>query len=140
MPVYASAPIMARALVSASKVTLATDVLFDFGKATLRPEAKAKLDDLAAKAAGVKLEVILAVGHSDRLEGENPKRKLSEERAAAVKAYLVSKGVPEGRVYVEGKGSKQPVTGEKCKGPKNAKTIACLQPDRRVDIELIGMQ
>ncbi|HZX33049.1 MAG TPA: VIT domain-containing protein [Rhodocyclaceae bacterium] len=137
-PAYAASPLVSYGRVASSKITLATDVQFDFGKATLRPEAKATLDKLAADVAGLKLEVILVVGHSDRLEGENSKRRLSEERAAAVKAYLVSKGVPAERVYVEGKGSRQPVTGEKCQGPKNAKTIACLQPDRRVDIELIG--
>ena len=59
--------------------------------------------------------------------------------AAAVKEYLVAKGIEANRVYTEGKGEKQPVTGDKCKG--NAKTkalIDCLQPDRRVDIEVIG--
>ncbi|MBU3697189.1 MAG: OmpA family protein, partial [Dechloromonas sp.] len=43
------------------------------------------------------------------------------------------------RVYTEGKGEKQPVTGDKCKGnAKTAALISCLQPDRRVDIEVIG--
>ena len=51
----------------------------------------------------------------------------------------VKKGIPANRVYTEGKGSKQPVTKpNQCKGPKSAKVIACLQPDRRVDIEIIG--
>ena len=65
--------------------------------------------------------------------------RVGEKRAAAVKDYLVAKGIPANRVYTEGKGSKQPVTkANECKGPKSAKVIACLQPDRRVDIELIG--
>jgi len=121
------------------KITVAADALFDFDKAVLRPEGKAKLDELVAKAGAVNLEVILAVGHTDRIGGEAYNQKLSERRAAAVKEYLVGKGIEANRVYTEGKGKHQPVTGDKCKG--NAKTkalIECLQPDRRVEIELIG--
>ncbi len=121
------------------KVTVAADALFDFDKAVLRPEGKAKLDELVSKAAAIKLEVILAVGHTDRLGSNAYNQKLSEKRAAAVKEYLVGKGIEANRVYTEGKGETQPVTGDKCKG--NAKTkalIECLQPDRRVDIEVIG--
>ncbi|MBS4017750.1 MAG: OmpA family protein [Dechloromonas sp.] len=121
------------------KITVAADALFDFNKAVLRPEGKAKLDELVAKAAQIKLEVILAVGHTDRIGGAAYNQKLSEKRAAAVKEYLVAKGIEANRVYTEGKGKTQPVTGDTCKG--NAKTqalINCLQPDRRVDIEVIG--
>mgnify|MGYP001014845057 FL=1 len=121
------------------KITVAADALFDFNKAVLRPAGKAKLDELVSKAKAIKLEVILAVGHTDRVGGDAYNQKLSEKRAAAVKEYLVAKGIEANRVYTEGKGEKQPVTGDKCKG--NAKTkalIDCLQPDRRVDIEVIG--
>ncbi|OMG54548.1 hypothetical protein BJN45_04785 [Azonexus hydrophilus] len=121
------------------KITVAADALFDFNKAVLRPEGKAKLDELVSKAAAIKLEVILAVGHTDRIGGNAYNQKLSEKRAAAVKEYLVAKGIEANRVYTEGKGETQPVTGDTCKG--NAKTkalIDCLQPDRRVDIEVIG--
>jgi OOP family OmpA-OmpF porin len=121
------------------KITVAADALFDFNKATLRPEGKAKLDELVSKAAAIKLEVILVVGHTDRIGSDAYNQKLSEKRAAAVKEYLVAKGIEANRVYTEGKGEKQPVTGDKCKG--NAKTkalIDCLQPDRRADIEIIG--
>jgi len=121
------------------KVTVAADALFDFNKAVLRPEGKAKLDELVAKAKAIKLEVILAVGHTDRIGGDAYNQKLSEKRAAAVKEYLVAKGIEANRVYTEGKGEKQPVTGNKCKGEKKSKAlIDCLQPDRRVDIEVIG--
>lgn len=122
-----------------SKVTLAADALFDFNKADLRPEGKAKLDDVAAKAKDIVLEVVIAVGHADRIGSAAYNQKLSEKRAMAVKQYLVGKGIPANRVYTEGKGSKQPVTkAGDCKGPKSPKVIACLQPDRRVDIEIIG--
>jgi OmpA-OmpF porin, OOP family len=121
------------------KITVAADALFDFNKAVLRPAGKAKLDELVSKAKAIKLEVILAVGHTDRIGGDAYNQKLSEKRAAAVKEYLVAKGIEANRVYTEGKGKKQPVTGDKCKGTAKTKAlIDCLQPDRRVDIEVIG--
>ena len=124
---------------SGEKITVAADALFDFNKAVLRPAGKAKLDELVSKAKAIKLEVILAVGHTDRIGGDAYNQKLSEKRAAAVKEYLVAKGIEANRVYTEGKGEKQPVTGDKCKGTKKSKAlIDCLQPDRRVDIEVIG--
>jgi OOP family OmpA-OmpF porin len=122
-----------------TKETIAADALFDFDKAVLRPEGRTKLDEVAARSGQLALEVVIAVGHADRLGKAAYNQKLSERRAAAVKDYLVSKGIPANRIYTEGKGSNQPVTkpGD-CKGPKSPKVIACLQPDRRVDIEIIG--
>ncbi|AMO35818.1 Outer membrane protein A precursor [Thauera humireducens] len=139
-PVAAAKPAPAPApKPTADKIKLAADALFDFDKATLKPEGRAKLDDLAAKSKQLKLEVILAVGHTDRLGSDAYNQKLSERRAAAVKTYLVSKGVEANRVYTEGKGEKQPVTGNKCDNVKNRKAlIECLQPDRRVEVEVIG--
>jgi OOP family OmpA-OmpF porin len=125
------------------KVKLAADTLFDFDKATLRPEGKAKLDEIVSQLGKYNVEVILAVGHTDRIGSDAYNQKLSERRADAVKKYLISKGVPANRVYTEGKGEKMPVTGDKCKnmGPenrRNKKLIDCLQPDRRVEIQVIG--
>ena len=128
---------------AAAKITLAADALFDFDKADLRAEGKTKLDDLVGKAKAVKLEVVIAVGHADRIGDDKYNQALSERRAAAVKTYLVSKGIEANRVYAEGKGEKQPVSGDKCKNmgaenDKNKKLVECLQADRRVDIEVIG--
>ena len=95
---------------SGDKITVAADALFDFNKATLRPEGKAKLDEVVAKAKDIKLEVIIAVGHTDRIGSDSYNQKLSERRAASVKQYLVSKGIDANRVYTEGKGKKNPVT------------------------------
>jgi len=127
---------------AAKKVTMAADALFDFNKAVLRPEGKAKLDQLTKDIKNIKLEVIIAVGHADRIGNDKYNQKLSERRAASVKDYLVSKGVEANRVYAEGKGEKQPVTGDKCgkSVAKSKKLIDCLQPDRRVEIEVIGTQ
>jgi OOP family OmpA-OmpF porin len=128
---------------AAKKVTLAADALFDFDKAVLRPEGKAKLDKLSEDIKGIKLEVIIAVGHADRIGSDKYNQKLSERRAAAVKDYLVGKGLEANRVYAEGKGEKQPVTTAAQCGTsvkKSKKLIECLQPDRRVEIEVIGTQ
>lgn len=127
---------------AAKKVTLAADTLFDFDKAVLRPEGRATLDKLVNDMRAIKLEVIIAVGHADRIGTDQYNQKLSERRAAAVKDYLVGKGVEANRIYAEGKGEKQPVTGDKCGKSvvKTKKLIECLQPDRRVEIEVIGTQ
>ncbi len=127
------------------KITLAADALFDFDKAILRPEGKAKIDDAIGKLGSIELEVIIAVGHADRIGKDKYNQTLSEKRAAAVKDYIVSKGVAANRVYTEGKGETQPVTGDACKKMgaesfRNKKLVDCLQPDRRVEIEVIGTQ
>src|SRR6185369_7152479 len=91
------------------KVTFAADAFFDFDKSDLKPEGKAKLDDLVGKMAGINLEVIIAVGHTDSIGTDAYNQKLSVRRAEAVKHYLVGKGIEKNRVYTEGKGEKQPV-------------------------------
>jgi OOP family OmpA-OmpF porin len=126
-----------------TKVTLAADALFDYDKATLRPEGQAKLDDLAQKASALKIEVIIVVGHADRIGSDKYNQALSERRAAAVKAHLMDRGIEANRIYTEGKGETQSVTDDKCKNMgrdhrSNKPLVACLQPDRRVDIEVIG--
>ena len=123
----------------AEKLTLDADTLFDFDKATLRPAGRDALDSFVSKLRDVSPETIMAIGHTDRIGTERYNQRLSEQRVASVKAYMVSKGVEPGRIYTEGKGETQPVTkAGDCLGPKSAKVIACLQPDRRVDIEVIG--
>ena len=129
-PAAATKPAAAAPKPAAQKVTLAADALFDFNKADLRAEGKAKLDKLAADIKGIKLEVIIAVGHADRFGTDAYNQKLSEKRAEAVKAYLVSKGVEPNRVYTEGKGEKQPVASNKTKDGR--------AKNRRVEIEVIG--
>ncbi len=122
-----------------TKVTLDADALFDFDKAVLRPAGRASLDDFVAKMKEIEPEVIIATGHSDRIGSTVYNQRLSEQRVEAVKAYLVSRGIESKRTHTEGKGETQPVTksGE-CDGAVTAKLIACLQPDRRVDVEVVG--
>ena len=114
----------------ATKVTYAADAFLDFDKSVLKPEGKAKLDDLASKVKDINLEVIIAVGHTDSVGSDAYNQKLSVRRSEAVKAYLVSKGIEKNRVYTEGKGEKQPVADNKTKEGR--------AKNRRVEIEVVG--
>lgn len=116
--------------VAASKVTYAADAFFDFNKSVLKPEGKAKLDDLASKIKSINLEVIIAVGHTDSVGSVAYNQKLSVRRAEAVKAYLVSKGIERNRIYTEGKGKSQPVADNK--------TAQGRAKNRRVELEVVG--
>ena len=111
-------------------MTFAADAFFDFDKAVLKPEGKAKLDDLASKVKAINLEVIIAVGPTDSVGSDAYNQKLSVRRAEAVKAYLVTKGIEKNRVYTEGKGEKQPVADNK--------TTEGRAKNRRVEIEVVG--
>lgn len=143
-PVAPAAPPKAAAVAPVSeRVTLSADVLFEFDRAVLRDGGKQQLDKLVGDTKGVALEVIIASGHADRIGDANYNQRLSTRRAETVKAYLVSKGIEPNRVYAEGKGEAQPVTGDKCakmgrEHRSNKKLVDCLQPDRRVDVEVIG--
>jgi OOP family OmpA-OmpF porin len=127
-----------------AKITLAADTLFAFDKAILKPEGKAALDNVVNQAKALKVEVIVAVGYTDRIGSAEYNLALSQRRAAAVKTYLVSKGIPADKIYTEGKGKANPVTGKTCDkigGPQNGsnkKLVDCLQPDRRAVLEIIG--
>ncbi|MBU3667635.1 MAG: OmpA family protein [Rhodocyclaceae bacterium] len=127
-----------------AKITLAADTLFAFNKADLKPEGKKALDNVVEQAKALKVEVIVAVGYTDRIGSDAYNLKLSQKRAASVKSYLVTKGIPADKIYTEGKGKANPVTGTTCNkigGPQdgsNKKLVDCLQPDRRAVLEIIG--
>ena len=129
-PAAAAAPAPAPAAAVSSKVTYAADAFFDFDKSVIKPEGKAKLDDLIGKVKAINLEVIIAVGHTDSVGSDAYNQKLSLRRSQAVKAYLVSKGIDKTRIYTEGKGEKQPVADNKTKEGR--------AKNRRVEIEVVG--
>ena len=129
VPAPAPAPVVV-APPAATKVTYAADAFFDFNKSVIKPEGKAKLDDLIGKIKDINLEVIIAVGHTDSVGSDAYNQKLSVRRSEAVKAYLVSKGIEKNRVYTEGKGEKQPVADNK--------TAEGRAKNRRVEIEVVG--
>ncbi|WP_296445232.1 OmpA family protein [Rhodoferax sp. UBA5149] len=121
------------------RYSLSTDALFAFGKSTLKPVGEARLDDLANKLREVNISSITYTGHADRIGSSDANQRLSEGRAESVKTYLASRGVQYEHVQVVGMGETQPVTSsDACRGPVSAKVIACLQPDRRVDIDVAG--
>ena len=116
--------------VSQSKITLQADTLYDFDKATLKPEGKATLDKIAKDLSKIKLEVIIAVGNTDSVGTDAYNMALGQRRAQSVKAYLVSKGVDGSRIYTESKGKSNPVAS-------NA-TAEGRAKNRRTDIEVVG--
>jgi OOP family OmpA-OmpF porin len=120
----------------AQKVTLAADVRFDFDKSAIKPNFKDRLDALSSQIGGINLEVVIAIGHADPIGTLQYNQKLSVRRADAAKAYLVSKGIEPNRVYTEGKGETQPVKA--CPKLSGKSLIDCLQPNRRVELEVIG--
>ena len=121
------------------KYSFSGDALFGFGKTDLMPSGEAQLDELIAKLRDVNVESISDIGHADRIGSPELNQRVSERRAESVKAYLVSKGIQSDRISASGMGQSQPVTNlDDCKGVKAARLIACLQPDRRVDIEVVG--
>jgi len=131
-PVPPPAPV-----ISSQKITYQADTLFDFDKAILKPGGKEKMDDLASKIGDLNLEVVVATGYTDRIGSDKYNDRLSLRRAQAVKAYLVSKGIEANRIYTEGKGKRNPVTTG-CNQKNRKALIACLAPDRRVEVEVVG--
>ena len=113
-------------------IVIQADALFDFDKSVVRPDGKKRIDEALAKLQGVDLEMVIATGHTDSVGTDAYNQKLSERRAAAVKEYLVSKGIPAAKVTTIGKGESQPVATNK--------TAEGRQKNRRVDIEFKGVK
>ena len=127
MPAPAPAP---APMPTSEKVSFAAEALFDFDKSVVKPAGRAALDDLLMKLQGMNTEVMVTVGHTDSVGSDAYNQKLSQRRAEAVKAYIVSKGVDASRVYTEGKGESQPVADNK--------TAEGRAKNRRVTVEVVG--
>jgi OmpA-OmpF porin, OOP family len=113
-------------------MVIQADALFDFDKSVLRPDGRKSIDDAVAKMKGVDIEMVIATGHTDSVGTDAYNQRLSERRAAAVKEYLVSKGIPASKITTIGKGESQPVATNK--------TAEGRQKNRRVDIEFKGVR
>lgn len=112
------------------KVSFTTDIYFAQGKTTLNKAAKGELDQLVARAKTVKLEVIVATGHTDNVGSAKDKEKRGLSQAQAVKAYLLTKGIAANQVYTESKADKQPVAYNKSADGRAR--------NRRVEVEVVG--
>jgi OmpA-OmpF porin, OOP family len=121
-------------------VTLAASALFDFDQAVIKPAGRQELDTLIRQINGLNYETVIVIGHTDRIGTRDYNLGLSERRANAVRDYLVQAGIPANRITARGVANDQPVTPPTgCRGlGSNAATIACLEPDRRVVIEIHG--
>ncbi|PLL73893.1 porin OmpA, partial [Klebsiella quasipneumoniae] len=139
-PVVAPAPAPAPE-VATKHFTLKSDVLFNFNKATLKPEGQQALDQLYTQLSNMdpKDGSAVVLGYTDRIGSEAYNQQLSEKRAQSVVDYLVAKGIPAGKISARGMGESNPVTGNTCDNVKaRAALIDCLAPDRRVEIEVKG--
>ncbi len=116
-------------------VDLSADPLFNFDKFHIRADMRGRLDRLIAALDRTNYTIIDAVGHTDRIGTVAYNQKLSERRANAVKAYLVSKGIPEQRIRASGRGKMEPVS-QNCNNKRRAELIACLESDRRVEVSV----
>ncbi|HEY9101558.1 OmpA family protein [Chitinimonas sp.] len=136
-------PAAAPVLVKTETLTLNAAALFDFNKATLKDEGKQALDAVAGVLLERKFDTtktkIAVVGYTDRIGKADYNQKLSAERAAAARGALVAKGLPEGMITSEGKGSADPITQpDDCKKvlKNRKKLIECYAPDRRVEVQI----
>ena len=127
--------------VETKNFAFSSDVLFAFGKANLKPAAAQALDAMQSEinAAGLNNAAIQVNGYTDRIGKEAANLKLSQRRAETVANYIVSKGAPAANVTAVGYGEANPVTGQTCDAVKGRKAlIACLAPDRRVEVQVQG--
>jgi OOP family OmpA-OmpF porin len=120
-------------------INISSTELFDFDKAVLKPDARGKLDsEVIAKLKDLKsIRYIIVNGHADRLGSPQYNQQLSEKRAEAVRAYLVSKGVDASGIETLGFGKTLPV--KSCPDQERKALIECLAPNRRVVVEVQGM-
>lgn len=128
-------------------VKLSANFLFGFDKYSLRAEARKTLDEIASRVSDSNVDVqdISVEGHTDFMGSEKYNQKLSERRALAVANYLVSRGVDAGKLSAIGYGESQAQMTQTCqaevanvkgKSKKRSALIACIEPDRRVDIRI----
>ncbi|MGC4394543.1 OmpA family protein [Hydrogenophaga sp. T2] len=123
------------------RTRFAAETLFGFGAAALRPEGKTALDDFGRELKGTAYESVRVIGHTDRMGSNDHNQALSSRRAERVKSYLVDGlGLDPARVGARGMGERQPVTasGACPDALARAQRIACLQPDRRVEVDVTG--
>ena len=154
-PVRAAAPAPAPAPVAAApapapapapppqptRLTLSADALFDFDSAVMRTEGRQEMDELIEDLRGLQYEVLNVTGHTDRIGAADYNLRLSQRRADTVRDYLIANGIPAGDITARGINGQDPVVpANQCTGPVNDALKACLQPDRRVEVEVAAVR
>ena len=129
-------------------VSLSAKTLFGFDKDVLRAEAQDNLKVLAQRLGQTNVQSVRVEGHTDFMGSEKYNQALSERRANVVANYLVSNGVPGSKTSAVGLGESQAQMTQVCeaevaklgakasKAKKREALIACIEPDRRVDVKI----
>ena len=117
---------------------ISMDAFFDFDQATLRPEGKAALEELARRLAVTQYDKLAIVGHADRIGAAAYNLKLSARRASAMREYLIAQGIDADRISSAGVGESEPVAS--CRGERGRRLVACLQPDRSAQLTAVGSE
>jgi outer membrane protein OmpA-like peptidoglycan-associated protein len=112
---------------------------FALNSAELSAEARTALDrEILPKLANASAIRHIAVnGHTDELGSDEYNQRLSEQRAAAVRDYLVSKGIDASRIEVTGFGKTAPL--KSCPAERGATRVECLAPNRRVELAITAL-
>lgn len=145
-PVVAKAPTYETVTVN-DTVSLASEFLFGFDKDALRPAAVETLNGLVARLNNSNVQSVRVEGHTDFMGSDAYNQALSERRAVAVANYLVSRGVPAAKIQAVGLGESQAKMTASCeaqvaalgnvsRAKKREALIACIEPDRRVDVKI----
>ena len=132
----------AQSLRSIETITLESDTLFAFGRAdfqSLKSEGQSQLSAIASKLLNTpNIGKIIISGHADQLGDSQGNLQVSKQRAQTIRTYLVGKGVPAELVVAQGEGSRKPLVNCDLQQPR-AQLIKCLEPNRRVEIEVRGL-
>lgn len=114
--------------------TRLASVYFDFNKADLNKRARITLDRLLADLRDKKINAVTIAGYADAIGSDSYNLQLSKKRAEAVKGYLNRHGFAHTDTDLRALGKRD--ADKSCKGKKDGSLHACMQEDRRVDIEL----
>ncbi|HJY78478.1 MAG TPA: OmpA family protein [Burkholderiales bacterium] len=125
---------------SAEPIRISMNTLFDFGSAELRADASPALDGLAKQLTSGNYQKVDIVGHADRMGTGMYNQKLSEQRAEAVRDYLLTRGLDGTKLTAFGVGATEPLTGKECRGLRGQPLVSCLQRDRYTEITVLGTQ
>lgn len=132
----------AQSLRAIETITLESDTLFAFGRAdfqSLKNEGQSQLSAIASKLLNTpNIGKIVISGHADQLGDSQGNLQVSKQRAQTIRTYLVGKGVPAELVVAQGEGSRKPLVNCDMQQPR-AQLIKCLEPNRRVEIEVRGL-